>query len=204
MDVSRFPYADAERRAGARAALGLPAEGRILCTSGQFIDRKDQGFLIDGVLSTPEAADCVFLLMGDGPNLKALRERFRDEPRIRFTGSVVNVQDYLAAADVYLSSAKSEGMPNGVLEAMAVGLPVLLSDIPQHLEVLEVERGYGLSYRIGDSADFRARLAELLAGDLRAMGEKASRVAQTELSAEVMSDRYQRLYSEIIEKKKKD
>ena len=47
-----------------------------------------------------------------------------------FVGGCAVNNNYLRAADYYVSASRTEGMPLGVLEAMAEGLPLLLSDIP--------------------------------------------------------------------------
>ena len=168
--------------------------------TGQFIDRKNQGFAIEGILKSSHADDICMILMGDGPNLAGLREKYADDKRVMFTGNITNVNEYLQAGDLYVSASKSEGMPNGVLEAMASGLPVLLSDIPQHLEVLEIQKGYGFSYKQDDQRDFIGQFDSLLDRDLYKMGAIASRAAKEELSASQMSKHYQELYLRLIKK----
>ena len=139
--------------------------------------------------------------MGAGPNFSELSEKYAEDDRVLFTGNINNVNEYLQASDLYVSASKSEGMPNGVLEAMATGLPVLLSDIPQHLEVLEINNQYGMSYRLGDNADFISKFDEMMGKDLQLMGLEASKTANMELSASIMSQRYQKLYLKLIERK---
>lgn len=200
VDTTKYEYADVARKAEMKGRLGLPLNKIIVLYSGQFIDRKNQEFAIDAILASKNAGRVHIVLMGDGPNLRRLREKYSSFENVIFTGNITNVNEYLQAGDVYVSASKSEGMPNGVLEAMAAGLPVLLSDIPQHLEVLEVHAGYGFSYRQGDQNDFISHFDEMLRCDLPAMGEQASSTAKNELSADRMSKKYQDLYLSLIEK----
>ena len=79
----------------------------------------------------------VLLFAGDGPLARACKGLAGGDPRIHFLGQISNVQDYLQVADVFVSAALSEGLPNTVLEAMASGLPTVLSDIPAHREILD-------------------------------------------------------------------
>lgn len=198
VDTDKYEYEDAKMKYQMKQKLGLPLERIIVMYSGQFIDRKNQEFAIDAVLEADAAEKIYMVLMGDGPNLQKLKEKYRDKRNIQFTGNITNVNEYLKAGDLYVSASKSEGMPNGVLEAMASGLPVFLSDIPQHLEVLEVCDGFGSSYRQEDKNDFERKLNLILGEDLQKMGYIASKVAKESLSANCMSQKYQALYYSLL------
>ena len=203
VDIDKYEYADADKKKQMRKKLGLPEDKTIILYSGQFIERKNQEFAIKGILSSGHAKDICVVLMGDGPDFIRIKEKYADDPCVRFTGNITNVNEYLQAGDLYVSASRSEGMPNGVLEAMAAGLPVLLSDIPQHLEVLEVNSNYGLSYHLGDLSDFVRQLDNILEMDLSDMGKHASETARLELSAQKMSEKYQKLYLRLIESDEK-
>ncbi len=201
VDIDQYQYADAAKKKEMKIQLGLPLDKTIVSYSGQFIDRKDQAFAIKGIMESKSAKRICLILMGAGPNFSELSEKYAEDDRVLFTGNINNVNEYLQASDLYVSASKSEGMPNGVLEAMATGLPVLLSDIPQHLEVLEINNQYGMSYRLGDNADFISKFDEMMGKDLQLMGLEASKTANMELSASIMSQRYQKLYLKLIERK---
>ena len=75
---------------------------------------------------------CKLILVGDGNQHSALIaevERLGLQNVVEFTGEVLNVQDYLAKADVYVSSSHREGLPLSILEAMAAGLPVISTEV---------------------------------------------------------------------------
>ena len=200
VDIEQYQYAEPNKKAEMKQRLGLPLDKIIVAYSGQFIERKDQGFAIEGILSSKSAEKVYMILMGDGPKFKQIRETYSENSQLLFTGNINNVSEYLQASDIYVSASKSEGMPNGVLEAMATGLPVLLSDIPQHMEVLEINNKYGMSYHLGDRADFIEKFDALMEKDLVCMGIEAYKTANNEFSASIMSQRYQELYLKLIQK----
>jgi len=83
--------------------------------------------------------DVRVIFCGEGPlegKLKALTEEKRIKEYVYFPGSVRNddLPKYLAAADIYVSSSSSDGTSLSLLEAMACGLPVVVSDVPANLE----------------------------------------------------------------------
>lgn len=199
VDVEKYEYTIGNKKREMRERIGLPNNKTIIACSGQFIDRKDQRFMIEGILASRHVEDLYMILMGDGPNFSGLQKQYGKDKRLLFTGNINNVNEYLQACDVYISTSKSEGMPNGVLEAMAVGLPVLLSNIPQHLEILEINRESGLSYELGNKDDFVEKFDMLITQNLIAMGKAASETVHKELSAEKMSRSYQELYVRLIQ-----
>ncbi|MBN1264757.1 MAG: glycosyltransferase [Anaerolineales bacterium] len=88
------------------------------------------------------------LLLGDGSERKRLEERLQEEElsdRVFFAGRIglEDLPGYYRAADVYCSSSTCDGSSISLLEAMACGLPALVSDIPGNREwVLEGENGW--------------------------------------------------------------
>lgn len=203
VDVERYKNATYDEKMAYRNNLNLPKDAKILVYSGQIIERKNQSFLLAAFTEKYEMVTDVYLLvLGDGADYVELSERYGNVASIDFRGNVSNVEEYLRAADIYVSTSKSEGMPNGVLEAMAAGLPVVLSDIPQHQEVLEANSNAGLLYRQGDKHDLQAKLDEILSVDLDIAGKSAYKAAHEAFSDSIMSEKYQDLYKEIANKER--
>lgn len=145
-------------------------------------------------------ADAVLLLLGDGKELETLQNEYGTNSDVIFRGKVSNMNEYLHASDIYLATSKSEGLPNGVLEAMACGLPVLLSNIPQHLEVLEPDPGCGYSYVLGNVTELTHLMDKMMDEDIIQMGEKSYIAVMNNFTAAGMSQRYQEMYLNLMGK----
>ena len=96
---------------------------------GYFNYQKNQTFLIDLLHSLP--ANYKLVLIGNGSEYKGVKEKAKNlgiNKRIIFTNTVNNVQDYLNAVDIFLLPSKFEGQPFVIIEALANGLPCVISD----------------------------------------------------------------------------
>lgn len=200
VDVSKYTKRNCNDIQSIREKLELPTKKLIYTYSGGLIDRKNQREAITAFLKMKRSHDAVLLLLGDGSNYETLKTEYAMHENILFRGKVSNVNEYLHASDVYLATSKSEGLPNGVLEAMACGLPVLLSDIPQHLEVLEADPKCGHSYELGNLEQLSDIMDEMLDENLLEMGERSYSAVMENFTAEGMSKRYQKFYQELMSK----
>lgn len=79
---------------------------------------------------------------------------------VTITGTVGNVEDYLAASDIYVASSHFEGLPLSILEAMAAGLPVISTNVGGVPDVVR-DGENGLLITPGDKAAYIAALTEL-------------------------------------------
>lgn len=202
VNVSNFTRPTDKKKEEMREKLNLPKEKRIFVYAGQFVARKDQNFLLELFTEENSLKDDILLLLGDGADFSKLKEKYGNEKNVIMTGSVNNVNEYLQASDIYIASSKSEGLPNGVLEAMAVGLPVILSDIEQHKEVYDANPKIGELYRIGDKKDCLHKILALDTNEQVICGEEAYKCAHEQFSAERMSKQYQSEYMRVCRKKR--
>lgn len=178
-----------------RQKLGLPLNKQIFVYSANFNHIKNHCFLLENI-DKLERDDLCFLFLGDGPTLQELKDTY-DYDNVIYPGRVFNVQDFLKASDVYISVSKSEGMPMAVLEALAVGLPVLLSDIPQHMELFQLEDGIGQSYASDDARDLVLKIESMCRCNLKETGALSKNLVKDFFSAKEMSRKYQEKYLEI-------
>lgn len=140
LDASRFrpPQTPADR-AEARAEWGVHANAPLIVTVGSLIERKGQALVIEAMRALPP--DTHYLMAGMGPDAARLAKLAQDmgiASRVRQLGPIANdhLPSLYAAADVMALPSVSEGLANVWVEAMACGVPLLLSDIPPAHEVL--------------------------------------------------------------------
>jgi glycosyltransferase involved in cell wall biosynthesis len=118
--------------------------------------------------------------------------------RVRFLGQRDDVPQLLSAMDILVQPSQFEGMPNSVMEAMNVGLPVVASDIPGTNELV-VDGETGLLYPTGDTKALAIRLNRLLDDSvLRArLGQAGQCRVREEFSVDKMVDAHLRLYRRL-------
>lgn len=199
VDVHKFyPERDKNIREALRRKLGLPVNKPIFVYGAAFNNRKDQGFILNAIKNDKKLNDYVFLLIGNGPNYVELKNKYSDLDNVLMIGEKKDISEYLRVSDYYVSSSKSEGLPNGVLEAMASGLPVLLSGIPQHEELFEADSNIGTMYRLGDEREFCKAVIRTVTMDYEEISTRAECSARDNFSSEVMSKKYQDLYRSVV------
>lgn len=199
VDIEEYKAPSIEEKRAIREELGLPKDAFIFVYTGQIIERKNCGFLLDVYNNRFKGRGTLLLMLGGGALLDSYRSQYGSVENIDFRGSVNNVNYYLKACDAYVSTSTSEGLPNGVLEAMASGLPVVLSDIEQHLEIYNVDNKIGFVYQQGDKEDFANKLEEIRSSVVE-MGNVSYNTSHNFFSAVGMSKQYQEIYKLIADR----
>lgn len=197
VDTEAFAPVSVEQKVALRQKLGLPQDSVLLFSVGSLIPRKDMQTLI-AAFERVSLKNTILVILGDGPLMVALRRQAGVS--VMMPGNVDNVAEYLGAADLFVSSSLSEGLPNTVLEAMAFGLPCLLSDIPSHRELFEDHGGIFFECLGVDAlADC---LRQIKAMQLAELGSRSRQIVEARFSALKMSQGYQQIYTMSAEKDK--
>ena len=142
------------------------------------------------------------LIVGGGEKELALKKKAADagvSDFIRFPGEMHDVRSALAAMDVFVLTSLSETFSNAALEAMAMGRPVVLSDVGGAREMVW-EGVNGHLYPPSDIVHLTSILGKLAADShaLRRMGEEARRTIVERFSFSRMVDEYEALHGDII------
>lgn len=196
VDLTRFE-ADVDRDA-VRRELGLTQDTPVLITVGEHIPRKNH----QTVLRTLALLDDVHVLFcGTGEKedeLKALAKELGVENRAHFLGFRRDVPALLAASDVFLFPSLQEGLPVSQMEAMAAGLPCVVSDVRGNADLVQPGEG-GFLRKPFDHEGFAEDIA-LLLGDpaLREQMAQRNRRVIRDYSLEAVLEQMAALYREQL------
>lgn len=141
------------------------------------------------------------LLIGDGPERKGIERKIADlglEEHVRITGFMEDVRRALAACDVMVLVSHGETFSIAALEAMALGKPMVMTEIGGAREQV-VEGETGFLYPCGDITALMLALKKLESTELRvAMGRRAREKIVSDFSLEVMVRKYESALLDLV------
>lgn len=199
VDIERFKPAEAEERAALRRSLDLPESAPVVVFSGRLEREKRVDRLLavwPKVLARHPGA--FLAIVGDGSQAASLREV--SPARTRFAGAVEDVTPWLRAADIFTLPSLAEGLSNAILEALACGLPVAVSDIPGNRHLITPEEN-GLLLPIEDDQALAEALTDLIdAPDRRQrLGAAGRDLIERRYSLDRTADRLVELYRRALD-----
>ncbi|MCK4821995.1 glycosyltransferase family 4 protein [bacterium] len=193
-----YKPSDPKTKAHMREKLGLPQDKLIFLSTGFLSELKDPITIIKGFLQSKQSRSSELILLGDGSLRQECSATADRVNNIRVVGFVDNVSDYLAASDVFVSGSLFEGCPNSVMEALAYGLAVILSDIPPHREILAFDSKAGVTFKVGDVDSLAEAIAQIDQHKCSIQSQAALRIVNDHLNARRMSLKYQQIYIELF------
>ena len=104
-----------------------------IVATGRLTAPKNHRMLIDAYTCIKDSVDDKLMIYGDGPLLSELHEQIENngvKENVMLKGNTNDVPSALKAAKVYVLSSNFEGLPNALMEAMALGLPCISTDCP--------------------------------------------------------------------------
>lgn len=139
------------------------------------------------------------LIVGGGPEVERLRELAGDDRVVQVLGERRDVPDILAAADISCLSSVAEGVPMSLLEAMALGKPVVATGVGGVAEAVEHGKT-GILVPVGDEEAFAEALLKLAANPevARRLGEAGRQRHRHVFGLERMIAEYRRSFDEVL------
>jgi len=164
-----------------RRRFGLE-EGRFVLFLGRFVPEKGCDLLIRAFREMKTTMRLVMAgdIRAGGGYFEKLRALAGQDERIIFPGGLYGreKEEALAHAAVFVLPSRVEGMAIGLLEALAWGCPVLVSDIPENREVIAAAGApLAVTFRDGDVLDLRRQLEALLSAPIAARARAARAAA---------------------------
>lgn len=196
IDLARF---QPRARVAVRRELGLP-EAPTLGIVATLRDWKGHLYLLDAFESLrTRFPTWQLLIIGDGPMravIEQQRQRLRLSDRVRLVGNQDNVQDWLNALDLFvLPSYGEEGVPQGIMQAMACGLAVVSTPVGAIREAV-VDGSTGILVEPKDANALAQGLTRLMsdAGARERMGEAGRQYAQAHFGIDAMLDKMETIF----------
>ena len=201
--IDATEYARRQTVSGAKAALGLPTEGLVIGAVGRLSAEKGFDVLVRSLHAlVARGLDVRVVIVGEGGERAPLERLARElglADRVRLAGWQADVRGYFEAMDVFALSSLREGLPNVLLEAMALDVPVVSTRVNGVPRLIQDGRN-GFLVNAGDINGLTAALSNLLASaNLRdTFRAEGRRTVETRYSFATRMNRLKLLYDELL------
>jgi len=142
--------------------------GFTLVNIGRLAPVKNHRLLLNAFRAALSSMpDLRLWLVGDGSEremLQSLASELGISPEVTFWGEQLDVAPFFSAADAFIMSSKSEGLPMSLLEAFSLGLPAIVTDVGGMAEVVRLANA-GYTVPANDPAEMASAILRLAASD---------------------------------------
>jgi glycosyltransferase involved in cell wall biosynthesis len=188
-----------------RSSLGISPQALVVGSVGRLAPVKAFDMLIkafEEVSCLGLGQDLHLVLVGDGPEAERLSRQAANSScrvRIHLIGHQTVPADWLRAMDIYVNSSHSEGLSLAVLEAMGIGLPVIVTDVGDHGELVNGDLHCGIRVQPGDHKLLASAIDRLVKdSSLRhSFGLNAKSCQDRKYSISAMTSAYGMIYSSL-------
>jgi len=195
---------DENARSRIRAELNIPEDSHVIGMAARLDPMKDHHSFFDAALLLQEThPDVHFVLAGSGitpinPEIAEYIQSSRNPSNFHLLGQRSDMPEVFNAIDIAISSSCSEGLPNTIGEAMATGIPCVVTDVGDS-GMLVGDTGL-VVVKADPGALCRAwqLLLDAGKGHLRALGKKARNRICDHYHLQAMVQSYENLYTELI------
>lgn len=200
--VAEAPRLEAAARAGLRAQFGFGPDDFVVGTVGRFDPVKNLPMLVSSIAeSAPELPSVRGLLVGDGPAWPAIRRQVDAAglaERVRLTGHREDARALVQCLDLFVLGSFSEGTSMALLEAMAAGIPVAVTDVGGNPEIVrDGATGWVIPSGDGTALVDVVRQAASDPALCRRFAEAGRQRYLQQFSLSAMLEAYRRIYAQL-------
>jgi glycosyltransferase involved in cell wall biosynthesis len=194
LPVNRLPF---------RQALGLPEDVFCICAASRLSPEKGQRYLLQALPNLVGRIPRLLLVfLGEGrerPELERLATELGIRKHVLFAGFKKDIRPWIEACDLLVNSSLTEGTPNVVLEAMALGTPVIATGVGGVPDLVE-HLTSGVLVAPGDSSVLAGAIHALFASpDERLLLAQNAQKRLFLYSPERQTQQLKELYSKALE-----
>lgn len=165
IDLNKFKPAEIDQRRK-RKELGVPDDAVLMLSVGELNKNKNHEIVIR-VLATFNDPKIFYIIAGIGNKKEFLENKISElglENNVRLIGYRNDIEELLAAADIFVFPSFREGLSLAVMEAMACGLPIACSRIRGNTELIDEDKG-GVMFDPNNIEDVNNSINKLLNAD---------------------------------------
>jgi glycosyltransferase involved in cell wall biosynthesis len=203
-DPERLGVPSPARRLASRRALGCAPDDEVIVTIGRHEFQKGHRYLLEAAARLRPARPRLRVIVAGrrgnaSADVEALRRLLDLGDQVWFMGHRDDVPNLLAAADLFVFPSLYEGFGGALIEAMALGLPIVASDVPAIKEVVEEGRNSLLVPR-GDPDALARAVADLLdrADQREAFGRASRRRFEEHFTLDSVVPQMVELYRSVV------
>ncbi len=183
--------------------LGFSKDSIVIGSVARLDKVKDHSTLIEAFAKVSSVEkNCILLIVGDGPERRNIEKKVNDlglNDRVILTGFTDDVSRYLSAMDLFVQTSTEEGLSMTILEAMAAGLPIMVTPVGGNPELIQ-HGETGIFIPVGDSSQLASYIIKFIKDPSRfiEMGNKAKEIVREKFTLSNTAHQYVRVYKMLL------
>jgi len=202
LDTNYFRPPTSEEKSTLRARYAYGPEDVIILFLGRLISTKRADLLLEALSDLEQDTPVKCIIVGDGPeknSLQDLTNKLGLEGKVRFVGATDDVRDFYWLSDIFVQPSQFEGLSVALLESMACGMAVLVSQCAGNLDAVN-EGENGLTFAVDDAHQLSERLKTLIENpeNWRVLGKKARTSVQETYAISAVVKAHLEIYQRLL------
>ena len=192
-DEKHYPGKDELRK-----KLNLPIDKFLILSVIRFNPQKNIPAMLEIAQKLSYDKNFLFILIGDGEEKLTVEKKISESKidNVKLLGYRKNVNEYLLASDLFLSTSLWEGLPYSLIEATRAGIPIVATDVTGNNEVV-FDKHNGYLFQVEDTDSAASMLKELRNSNktLEAFGQHSKGVFKEHFVLHRMINKLEEVYS---------